>query len=62
MIRSHLLMAAARLAVARRLAATSLRAARGGGGGLAVDTAHVRRGPYVGQLVLRNESVQVGDS
>ncbi|KAG2485655.1 hypothetical protein HYH03_015627 [Edaphochlamys debaryana] len=75
--RAHLLMAAARLAVARRQQADALRAARAGGGGAlgsgsalgsggggaaALDTAPVRRGPYVGQLVLRNEAAQGGYS
>ena len=84
--RPHLLMAAARLAVARRQAADAMRSARGmavggggggssgasggaasgaggggggGGGGVLLDTAPVRRGAFVGQLVLRNEAVQV---
>ncbi|GLC48572.1 hypothetical protein PLESTB_000112500 [Pleodorina starrii] len=62
--RAHLLMAAARMAVARRQAADAMRAARAGGGGGSgggaplLDTAPVRRGQYVGQLVLRNEAAQ----
>ncbi|PNW70671.1 hypothetical protein CHLRE_17g729700v5 [Chlamydomonas reinhardtii] len=87
--RPHLLMAAARLAVARRQAADAMRSARGmavggggggssgasggaasgaggggggGGGGVLLDTAPVRRGAFVGQLVLRNEAVQGGYS
>ncbi|KAG2431817.1 hypothetical protein HXX76_009311 [Chlamydomonas incerta] len=83
--RPHLLMAAARLAVARRQAADVMRSARGmavggggggasggavgggggaggGGGGPLLDTAPVRRGAFVGQLVLRNDAVQGGYS
>ncbi|KXZ44984.1 hypothetical protein GPECTOR_60g763 [Gonium pectorale] len=67
--RAHLLMAAARLAVARRQAADTMRASRAGGGaaggaggGPMLDTAPVRRGQYIGQLVLRNEAAQGGYS
>ncbi|GIM12975.1 hypothetical protein Vretimale_16160, partial [Volvox reticuliferus] len=65
--RAHLLMAAARLAVARRQAADGMRAARAAAvvaGAVAplLDTAPVRRGQYVGQLVLRNEASQTGYS
>ncbi|GLI59688.1 hypothetical protein VaNZ11_001632, partial [Volvox africanus] len=65
--RAHLLMAAARLAVARRQAADGMRMARAAAavtGPVAppLDTAPVRRGQYVGQLVLRNEAAQAGYS
>jgi hypothetical protein len=55
--RAHLLYAACRLAVARRAAADALRARAPAAG---VDTGVIRRGPYIGQLVLRGEQLPGG--